>query len=156
MDLFNGVAGNLKDLAHDRHVGARTTALALGVRPDGAVVRFTAAYRTYCLALLVVGASASVGAVVAVAGGSAAWPLAGSVAVLQTISLLSLWRLLTGARPPLRSGRDPFLAGQFLSVFVVLTAFAGIASAALLLIVVVVWTLSFPVLEGMLKPATAS
>jgi 4-hydroxybenzoate polyprenyltransferase len=156
MDLFNGVAGNLKDLAHDRQVGARTTALVLGVRPDGAGVRFTATYRAYCVALLVLSAAASVGAVLTSAGGPAAWPLAGSVAILQTISLLSLWRLLTGVRPPLRSGRDPFLAGQFLGVFVVLTAFAGVTSASLLLIVVVVWTLSFPVIEGILAPATAS
>jgi len=157
MDLFNGVAGNVKDLAHDHAVGARTTALALGVRPAGAGIRFTRRYGVYCLGLWALGAAAAVAAVVtAEAPHSRTLVLAAGVGALHVLSLVSLSRLLAGRRPPSRTGRDPFLLGQFLGIFVVLAAFAGPVRSAGLPALVVAWTALFPRLERLLAAGSES
>ena len=158
MDLFNGVAGNLKELNHDLAVGARTVATAFGVRPDDSgAVRFTMRYRMYCLALLGLSAGTSA-AVIATADLSSTETITfvAGTAAAQLFSLVSLLRLDTARRQPSRSGREPFLLGQFATVFILLLAFTTVIKVLILLLCVLGWTLLFPRLERLLARPTAA
>ncbi len=64
--LLNALIGNLKDLAHDHSVRAKTSAILLGARQANqkGPVQVTRAYAIYVLALATIGNAALVGAVV--------------------------------------------------------------------------------------------
>jgi 4-hydroxybenzoate polyprenyltransferase len=62
MILFNVLAGNLKDIEYDASVGSKTTALALGVRADGRLLRIPRRYVYYVALLEVLSVAALVAA----------------------------------------------------------------------------------------------
>lgn len=133
MVLLNVVAGNLKDLEHDRAVGDDTTALRLGVRltETGRLVRPTPSY-LMLIRVLMAASAASLLALVLTAPAPPWQQASASVAVsaLQAVAAHSLWALTDQRRAVDPKGRERYLGLNFLSLMVASALWAPVAVAA--------------------------
>ncbi len=131
MVLLNVVAGNLKDLEHDRAVGDDTTALRLGVRlTDSGRVIPTPSY-LLLLCVLLLGSVASLLGLVLTApspGGHRAVASAVLLA-LQGMAGHTLWTLVRQARAVDPNGRERYLGLNFFSLMVACFLWAPVATA---------------------------
>ncbi|MDX3854750.1 UbiA family prenyltransferase [Streptomyces sp. AK02-01A] len=128
MVLLNVVAGNLKDLEHDRAVGDDTTALRLRVRlTDDRLVLSTPVHRRL-VALLVAGSLGSLLALTLLAPVPLPQRVALSAAVclLHLLTARSVRTLLTGHRPVSPNGREASLGLNFLSLMLASSPWAPV------------------------------
>ncbi|MFF4422893.1 UbiA family prenyltransferase [Streptomyces sp. NPDC001549] len=129
MVLLNVVAGNLKDLEHDRAVGDDTTALRLGVRlTDARLLVPTPSYLTL-LCLLMTASAAFLLALVLTAPSPAGQRAAATVVVcaLQGMAGHSLWTLVRQGRPVDPKGRELYLGLNFLALMAACFLWAPVA-----------------------------
>ncbi|MFF4248741.1 UbiA family prenyltransferase [Streptomyces sp. NPDC001822] len=136
MALLNIVAGNLKDLEHDRSVGDDTTALRLGVRvTEGRHVLATVPYTV--LVHLVLAASAAALLALATTAPAPGWQRAVAAVVvvaLQAVAACSVGNLLRRRRTVDPRGRELYLGLNFFSLMAsaFLWAPAGVITVTLL------------------------
>lgn len=110
---LNAVGGNLKDLRSDARTGFLTTALRLGVRPDGERLVFSKAYRRFLYAVGVLTVPFVAWATVLARGrhGTVVDVAAATVVTTLLVALQAdIHRLATGRRVPAARGREPFFA----------------------------------------------
>jgi len=140
MVLLNVIAGNIKDLEHDRSVGDDTTAIRMGVRvTDAGTVIATAKYLV--LSQLVNAISvALLLAIIAIAPVSETTraTMATVVLAVQGVSWYSMWQLLTGQRRASNQGREAYLLLNFVSLILAAALFAPIP-VSILAVVTAAW-----------------
>ncbi|WP_330289984.1 UbiA family prenyltransferase [Streptomyces sp. NBC_00576] len=130
MVLLNVVAGNLKDLEHDRAVGDDTTALRAGVRlTDSDRLIPTRSY-LLLLCVLLLGSASSLLALVLAAPSPAGHRAVTTVVllVLQGMAGHSLWTLVRQARAVDPNGRERYLGLNFFSLMVACLLWAPLAT----------------------------
>ncbi|WP_309226564.1 UbiA family prenyltransferase [Streptomyces lunaelactis] len=140
MVLLNVVAGNLKDLDHDRAVGDDTTAIRLGVRlTDARLLIPTPSYLTL-LCLLTSASAVSLFALVLAAPSPSEQRAGAAVVVfaLQGTAGYSLWGLGHRQRAVDPKGRELYLGLNFFSLMVACFLWAP-AAVTVVAIVTAAW-----------------
>ena len=140
--LLNAVAGNLKDLRPDLHASARTTALALGVRPGrSGCVRFTAQYIGLVSAYQSIACLMLLGSVVTSASGVTLLVGVLAIAVFEAWGAADLFACFAGRRPPSLRGHEPFIIANFAAWLAAVTVIAGPLAPIMVLFLVIAFRL---------------
>ena len=135
MACLNVVGGNLKDLAADLSVGARTTAIDFGVRPssDPRFAVFTSRYMRLVWTLELCGGGLLLATTLVGAPSTHVKVISSLVLMaLLTISIWDLERMRCMARPSALGGRELFILANVFSLYVLTGILGGIESATLM------------------------
>lgn len=140
---LNSVSGNLKDIASDLRTGFRTVAVSMGVRLEGERVVFSPAYRRYVHGLGVATGLVTVTTAWVATDGWVRALVTALVAAMAAAIVLDLHRIVSGARPPSRRGRDRYFAFGMVQIVVIAAALAPPLALAAAVTFVATWEVGF-------------
>lgn len=157
---LNSVAGNLKDLEPDRRTGFRTVALAFGaaLAPDG-TLRPGSRYRRYCWGLQSLTWLALALALAEAVRARPAWEIAAialAALIASAVGTRDLARLLSGARRPSQTGREPYFAAEFAVLLLAVAVHSHLAPFLAALGLLAVWTSGFGIYEQSHRPTAGT